>query len=170
MADVEVLPSRGYKERFIPKEIAEFFGVKASYKTDGEIERFYYPIEAEVGKGVTGYKTKDPNDKKKTYTIGETSNVFGLNKFLTGGKRIIITEGEEDCMVVATALHRQYGKIYPVISMGGTQQTDFLLKNRDKLRQFAEVVLWFDNDEKGQEAIPQAARIIGIDTLSAFEC
>ena len=45
----------------------------------------------------------------------EVKNLFGMGLFMNGGRRIVITEGEEDCLVVAQALYKRYKKRYPVV-------------------------------------------------------
>lgn len=161
--DIMVLPSRGFEERLITKQVSEFFKVKASYDQQGNIDRYYFPFSNDSGTAIVGYKTKNPKDKKDMFSVGEAKTVFGIEHFLNGGNRIVITEGEEDAMAVAQTSLIKYDQIYPVISMGGAQQTNFLLKIRDTLRKFKEVVIWFDNDEQGEKASKEAVKIIGQD-------
>jgi twinkle protein len=165
LEDVFVLPSRGIKERLIQKQVAEFFNVKASYDLEGNIDRYYFPFSNIDGTATLGYKTKNPKDKGDMYIVGEAKNLFGIEHFMNGGKRIVITEGEEDALAVAQTSLIKYGSIYPVCSMGGVNQTNYLLKNRDVLRKFNEIVIWFDADEQGQKASKEAAKILGADKV-----
>lgn len=165
LEDVFSLPSRGIKERLITKQVCEFFNVKVSYNEDGEIDRYYFPGSNPDGTSTVGYKTKNPKDKADQYVIGEFKNLFGIEHFMNGGKRIVITEGEEDCLAVAQTSLQKYNSIYPVVSMGGVNQTNYLLNNRDTLRKFNEVVIWFDADPQGQKAAVEAAKILGADKV-----
>lgn len=161
--DIQSLPERGIKERLIQKTIAEFFHVKASYNNEGYIDNFYFPFSNKEGTATVGYKRKNPADKKDMQTYGVPKNMFGIEHFMNGGKRIVITEGEEDAMAVAQMAMQKYGGVYPVASMGGVQQTEYLLENREVLRKFDEIVIWFDNDEQGKLAADKACRILGAD-------
>jgi twinkle protein len=163
--DVFVLPSRGLSDRLITKKVCEFFNVKASYDEKGGIDRYYYPFSNNEGTATLGYKTKNPKEKADQYVVGEAKNLFGIEHFMNGGKRIVITEGEEDALAVAQTSLDKYGSIYPVCSMGGVNQTSYLLKNREVLRKFSEIVIWFDADEQGQKAAKEAAKILGADKV-----
>ncbi len=163
--DVFALPSRGIAERLITKKVSEFFNVKSSYDDKGNIDRYYFPFSNTDGTSTVGYKTKNPKDKADMYSIGEAKNLFGIEHFMNGGKRIVITEGEEDALAVAQTSLQKYGSIYPVCSMGGVNQTNYLLKNRDLLRKFNEIVIWFDADDQGQKASKEAAKILGADKV-----
>ena len=165
LEDVLCLPSRGLSERLITKKVAEFFNVKVSYNAAGEIERYYFPFSNLEGNTTVGYKTKNPKDKSDMFSLGEAKNLFGIEHFMNGGKRIVLTEGEEDSLAVAQTSLTKYGTIYPVASMGGVNQTAYLLKNRELLRKFEEIVIWFDADEQGQKASKEAAKILGADKV-----
>lgn len=162
--DILVLPVRGIKERLITKEVADFYGLRASYDENGEIERFYFPFSSVAG-ATTGYKCKNPNNKSDMFTTGDTRSIFGLEHFMNGGNKIVITEGEEDAMAIAQASLTKYKNVYPAVSMGSATQTDYLLKNRDTLRKFNEIIIWFDNDEQGQKASLLAGKILGSDKV-----
>jgi twinkle protein len=151
---VEGLPSRK-----ISKEVCEFFGVKTSVKSDGSPEAHYYPYgESEV----TGYKIRS---LPKTFSYsGEKGTLFGQRLF-SGGKRLVITEGEIDALSVAQAYLSRYGKIYPVVSLPFGAGTKELLANRDWIRGFEEVVLMLDNDEPGQKCTEEAIKIVGLDKV-----
>jgi twinkle protein len=163
--EIKDYDSKGISERRLIKPVAEFYGIKVSVNSDGVPDRYFYPFVEPGNNAVVGYKTKKVGDKKATYAIGKINNLFGIEHFRNGGQRIIITEGEEDCWAIQTANYLKYKKFYPVISMGGASQTDYLLKERDTLTKFKEVILWFDNDKEGQLAVDRAAKIVGYDRV-----
>lgn len=65
-------------------------------------------------------------------------------------RRVIVTEGELDCMAVAQAT----GFREPVVSVGGgaASARKHLMRNIDFLLRFEKIILWFDDDEAGRAA------------------
>lgn len=107
------LPSRGFRERKITKEVAEFFGVKVSYDSAGNIDTHYYPY--------SDSKAWKIRALPKTFSwIGKSIALFGRDKFNGAGKRLIIVEGEIDAMSIAQASLERYGKIYPVVALSSS--------------------------------------------------
>ena len=158
LEQIAQLPHRGFQERQITKVIAEFFDVRVEYNTDGEICAHYYPYPGQ------NYKVR--RLPKEFSMIGNVSHsLFGMDKFQSGGKRVVITEGEIDAMSVAQANMDKYGRIYPVVAMPSAVGKKALLENRDWLRSFNEVILMLDQDEAGQNATEEAIKIIGIDKV-----
>jgi twinkle protein len=83
----------------------------------------------------------------------------------TGGKRIVICEGELDALAVAQAQYDKYQRFYPAVALPSASATSMILEQREWLRGFDEVVLMFDMDEPGQKAVQAAAKIIGYDKV-----
>lgn len=104
-----------------------------------------------------GQKVRDA-DKNFT-AVGSVKNdlLFG-SQLWSGGKKIVITEGEIDCLSVAQV---QDGK-YPVVSLplGAKSAKKTLAANLEYLDQFEEIILMFDMDEPGREAVEQAAPVL----------
>jgi twinkle protein len=154
--------TRGFKERGITKTVAEHYGVRVAYAEDGTIESHFYPytIKGEV----VAYKERK---LPKTFLIH--GNFKGVELFgqsvSSGGKRIVITEGELDCMAVAQAQYEKYSKFYPVVALPSASQTSVALEQREWLRTFDEVILMLDQDEPGRKASEQLAKIIGFDKV-----
>jgi len=154
-------PVRGFKERNIYKQVAEHYGVKVSYDLDGAIESHYYPYYE--NEQLTGYKVR--NLPKNFSSVGKVrGGLFGQNLY-SGGKRLVITEGECDAMAVQSAWYKRYKTFYPVVSIRSASSLNDLIEERDWVRNFDEVILWFDGDTAGQEATKEAARIIGYDKV-----
>jgi len=82
---------------------------------------------------------------------------FGMNLWRSGGKKIYITEGEIDCLSIATAT----GGKYPSISINNGAQAakKDLAKYIEYLNSFEEIVLCFDNDEPGHKATAEVAQL-----------
>lgn len=91
-------------------------------------------------------------------------NVKGVELFgqhlwkSAGGKRLIITEGEIDCMTVNQVL----GGTWPVVSLpnGAQSAVKCIKENLEFVTSYNEVVLCFDMDEPGQEAATAVADIL----------
>ena len=156
----EDYPTRGFKERSIYKQVAEHYGVKVSYDLDGHIDSHYYPYV--IGNNITGYKIRSL--PKSFSSVGTVKGLFGQHLY-NGGKRLVITEGELDAMAVQSAWYKKYKKFYPVVSVRSASSLKDLIEAREWIRHFDEVVIWFDNDEAGEKAVSEAAKIIGYDKI-----
>ena len=149
----EVQPLR---DRKITVETCEKFGYKvdsagnhyAPYFKDGEL---------------VGQKKRFPN--KDFAAIGKIagSELFGQKvwrntpKFNGKAKRLVITEGEIDCMSVAQAFNLSW----PAVSIQNTGSVaNNIRKNYKFICQFEEVVLCFDNDKPGKIAVTEAAGML----------
>jgi hypothetical protein len=156
--EINNYPIRGFKERNISKAICEFYNVKVSYGEDGQIDTHYYPY------GKNSFKIREL--PKKFSWIGPAGGLFGKDLFQGAGKRIIICEGEIDTLSMATASSKKYdGKLYPIVGIPSSTNTQILLEHRDWLRSFQEIILAFDNDDAGLKATKQATKILGIDKV-----
>lgn len=103
---------------------------------------------------LVGQKIRYPD---KTFAVrGKVSDsLFGQHLWGGGGKLVVVTEGEIDAMSVSQA----QGNKWPVVSLpnGAQSAKKALSKNLDWLLRFEHVVLMFDSDEPGQEAIESVA-------------
>jgi twinkle protein len=160
--DIELCPSKPLLLRKITTPVMEFFGVKTQTDTSGNISAHFYPYE-----NGRAYKCRWLPKEFGWIPKGEPSaDLFGRDKFNSGGKRVIVVEGEIDVMSVAQASFERYqGKIYPVVGMSSSVMIKSLLDHRDWLRSFDEVVLFLDQDEAGQKALKEAIKIIGTDKV-----
>lgn len=84
--------------------------------------------------------------------------MFGQHLWRRGGKRIIITEGEIDCMSVYQVMS---GK-WPVVSIpsGIKDSENAIRENMEFLSSYEEVVLCFDMDEPGREYAIRCAELL----------
>ena len=92
--------------------------------------------------------------------LGEASKAgfFGQHLFTRNDRMLVITEGEIDAMSVSQVLnHKQ-----PVVSLNGgaSSAVKTFRKEAEFLEQFARVVLMFDQDAAGQEAVAQVAPLL----------
>lgn len=89
---------------------------------------------------------------------GRKPCLFGQHLPVRSTRRLIVTEGEIDCMAVSQA----GGNKWPVVSipLGATGAADSFARSLAYLSQFDEVVICFDSDEPGQKAAEEAARVL----------
>jgi twinkle protein len=159
ISDISGYRSVPFKDRKISKDVVEFFNVKASFNSDGEMHSHYYPY------GDGAYKVR-VLPKKDFYWLGEKpKTLFGQDKFNGDGRRLIIVEGEIDVLSIAEASFNKYGKIYPVVGLSSSTDTKPLIQNREWIRSFNEVILCLDEDEPGRKAVEDCIKIIGIDKV-----
>ncbi len=159
---VQELEIRGFEERKIKKNVAAYYDVRVSYDESGNIKAHYYPYTRD-GKLVAYKRRTLP---KKFQTIGDWKDVdlFGQNN-ARGSDRLVITEGEIDAMSVSAAQYEKYGKFFPVVSLTSAAVLETLVRNRQWVRSFKEVVLCFDQDDAGRKATEEAAKIVGYDKV-----
>lgn len=160
--EIQSYDTRGFQERGITKTVAAYYGVKVSYAEDGTISSHFYPYTKDSQ--VVAYKERKL--PKKFNIHGEFKDVqfFGQN-VSSGGKRVVIAEGELDALAVAQAQYDKYQRFYPAVAIPSASSKSLILEQREWLRSFDEVVLCFDMDEPGQKAAQEAAKIIGYDKV-----
>jgi twinkle protein len=136
-----------------------YFGVRVGYDlTNGEVNSLFFPVYRE-GERV-GYKIKDLNTKQFSAEGSiKSPDFFGAKQAGQGGKLLIITEGEEDCMS-AYQLLRQAGKQYNVVSLPNGANLSAVKKNLEWIETFESIVLNLDNDDKGKACAKEIADIL----------
>lgn len=150
---------RAIEDRGIRKDIAEYFGVRVGISpSTGEVEYHYYPIYKN-GR-LVAYKRRDV--AKKEFTVigkGGTPDLFGQHLVGSGGKLLIITEGELDALA-ATQIFKERGKNYRVVSLPNGANTKAVRDNIEWIETFEHVFLAFDQDEPGSKAAREVAELI----------
>ena len=88
---------------------------------------------------------------KKSYRF------FGQELFPTG-KKLIITEGEIDCLTVSQV----QGNKYPVVSIpfGTKSAVETFKQQYEWLNGFEEIIIMFDMDEAGRKAVDKVGGIL----------
>ena len=156
--EIHDLNSFPINSRGISKQVVDHFGIKMAVNPDGSGGSHFYPYTYE-GKVVAYKERKLP---KSFIAHGNFNNVelFGQS-VSSGGKTLVITEGELDACAVAQAFLNKYNKIFPVVSMPSATGCKVVLAQREWIRRFESVILFFDKDEAGQAAVQKVAKIIG---------
>lgn len=156
VADIAALPiATGVPDRGIDGETCKKFELRVEFNMETrEPLNYYFPVTKE-GK-ITGFK-KRPAAEKKFSSIGDTKTpeLFGQFRAGSGGKMIVVTEGEYDAMA-ATQMLADLGKNYRVVSLPHGANVKDLKKNLDWLEEFETIVLNFDNDKAGEAALSDA--------------
>lgn len=106
---------------------------------------------------ITRQKIRYPD--KTFFNTGKhrPEDLFGKHLW-NGGKKIVVTEGEIDCMTVSQIQNHKY----PVVSIGdgANSAKKTCAANYKFFDQFDEIILMFDMDEPGREATIEAARVL----------
>ncbi|BEP42127.1 hypothetical protein GmRootV15_27160 [Variovorax sp. V15] len=118
---------------------------------------------------IAPYRSKDGdliaqklrNADKEFSTLGDFKEValFGAHLW-SKGKKIVVTEGEIDCMTVAQVQNLKW----PVVSVpnGAQGAKKAIARNLDYLNGFEEVIFMFDMDEPGIEAAKECAALLPV--------
>ena len=160
---VNSLPFGTSSERNISIKVCEMFGVKREVSSEGGTSAVYYPYHED--KITVGNKKRlFPKDFRFEGKLPMT--LFAQHLFSGGGKRIVITEGEEDTLAVAESYSKyNTGIIYPVVSIPSSSNLKAVVENRDWIRSFEEVILFIDTDAAGDIAVEKLANVIGFDKV-----
>lgn len=145
--DVKFLPKRGLSEATCTK-----FGYMVGTDRSGRTCQIapYYD-----GNVMVAQKLRYPD--KDFLFIGEPkrASLFGQQLWRDGGKMVVITEGEIDAMTVS----QLQGNKWPVVSIptGGKGAKKAIQAQLPWLEKFESVILMFDMDEPGQDAVKECA-------------
>lgn len=134
------------RKRGISKDTCRKYGYHIATVQDSKTQvADYFDSNGDL----VGQKLRYPD---KTFKIrGKVNTLYGKNLWRDKGRQVIITEGEIDCLSVAEA----FGSKYPVVSLpNGAQSASKVIKNNlEWLEGFNTILLWFDNDQPGKDAV-----------------
>jgi len=162
ISSIKTLPSATLKDRHLNKSTLEHYGVKVSMSgSTGEIDSHYYPITK--ASKVTGYKVRDL--PKKMYTQGDSKGaveLFGQKVTPSGGKKLVITEGELDALSVYQMLLKKYPQYPPsVVSLPFGDKAQAVADNLEFVNSFQEVLIYTDMDDAGKKCAEDIAKLVG---------
>lgn len=159
--DIDSLQSLTVRSRGIPEGVMKAYGVKVEVNTaNREPEAVYFPITRQ-GETV-GYKKRLLAEKEfSVIGNGKHGDFFGQSVVGNGGKLLIITEGEFDCLSVFTMLQEQ-GKAYKVVSLPFGANTNAVKQHLEWLESFEKIILWFDDDEAGKKVTKETAELLSV--------
>ena len=140
-------------DRRISQETCRHFGVTVEYSTKGDVIKHYYPYYKLNTNEVSAAKVREVTNKN-FYSSGDTNGVgfFGQTKCTTN-KYITITEGELDAM----AVYEMSGRKWDVVSLrtGAAGAAKEMKEQLEWLESYETVVICFDGDKAGDEAVDQ---------------
>ncbi len=140
--------------RKISEEVCRKFGYQTGYHGERRVHIANY---CDTDRTVIAQKIRYGDKTFVARGDFKSKPLFGMHLF-TGGKQIVITEGEIDCLSVAEVNGK--GK-WPVVSLpnGAAGGKAALSKNLEYLSKFESVILMFDMDEPGREATAECAAL-----------
>lgn len=109
-------------------------------------------------------------DKQFPWTGSPDSlELFGQHLWKAQGEnpRLIITEGEIDAMSISQVFNNKWAVVS--IPNGASSVSKYLKQNLEFVESFDDIVLAFDADEAGQEAIEEAVGIISVGKLRILQ-
>lgn len=99
-------------------------------------------------------------ENKKFMVLGDldAAGFFGQHLFKSGGRSIIITEGEIDALTVSQVMENKW----PVVSIpaGAQGAKTCFKKNLEFLQKYEKVIIMFDMDDPGQKAAIECAELL----------
>lgn len=154
--------------RKLKPEWLTFFGHMVKRNSKGVPTEVYYP-ETESDK-VTGFKIRIlPKNFSKIGRTGKASELSGIFRYKTAGKRILIVGGEND-KVAAWGMMKEYyeskgqGDYDSLHVVSGTVGESSLAAqiaaSYDKLDKYEEIYLGLDNDDAGKKATDAALKVL----------
>ena len=156
--------------KLIPIDDVEPRGLKVRKLTQQTCERYRYGFATVRGKQcqvapyfddrgrLVAQKLRYPGKKFEVRGDINKATLFG-QKLFSPGRQIVITEGELDAMAVSQALSHK--SVWGAVSVpqGAPSAVKYIRKQIEWLEQFETVVLCFDNDEPGQDAVEDIVRL-----------
>lgn len=166
--------------RGIKQYVNEFYGVRSKI-VNGQVTERHYPI-TEEGKPSAYKKRVHPKDFTKGY-LGKNSfdcDMFGMVRFPSGGKYVLIVGGEEDVlagfqMLRDDQLRRSKENYQPVAVIGPTIGENCAKqvkskKNYEYITSFDKIVLCMDNDEAGKKSTEELLKVLPPEKTFVMQC
>lgn len=146
---------RALTKRKLTEETCKKFGYFiGSFK--GELVQVapYYDEDSKL----VGQKVRFANKDFRTTGDFKKATLFGQQLWGQGGKKLVITEGEIDCMTVSQLQNNKW----PVVSLpnGAQGAANAIKDNLEWVMSFEEVILMFDMDDPGREASQKVAELL----------
>lgn len=178
LQEVSALPYADKKDRKINDETVKKFEIKATTNTTtGQQDAHFYPYY--IKGALSGYKSRVlPKDFTAIGAVGNIKgcDLFGQNLCTPGGFRLVITEGEEDCLAVyrmLDAYNKHKGTDFKpnVVSLcnGASGASGEIDKAMQFVSSFKEVLICFDQDKAGKQALSNVAGLLELEKFKVIE-
>jgi len=142
-------------KRGLTEETCRKFGYQVADHNGQKVQIApYYDAE----KNLIGQKIRWANKDMKTFGSMKGVGLFGQHLWGQGGKKVVVTEGEIDCLTVSQLQNHKW----PTVSVpNGAQGAKKAFKEHlDWLESYDEVIIMFDMDEPGKAAAIECAEIL----------
>lgn len=162
---------RGLKERGIKQFVCEHYGVRVGLSFEDGITPVctYFPVSD--GTAEKGYRFKSPDKRMGMKGSGKDAHFFGAHVVARKGKKLFITEGQEDCLALYQTLYEymdpKYRRNINVVSLqnGAGSSAKELVRNAELCRGYKEIVLCFDMDKAGADAVSKVLTVVPRDKV-----
>lgn len=155
-------------QRRLSQDTCRRYGVTVEYSASGEIQKHFYPYYNLSTGEVVAAKVREVKTKS-FYTTGCMSSEVGFfgQHTCAGNKYVTITEGELD----ALAVYEMLGKKAEVVSLrsGASNAAKEIKEQLEWLENYETVVLCFDNDKAGSDAVDQVKDLFSPNKLKIIK-
>lgn len=147
------------KSRHIPSRITKKYGVKAH---NGKVVFPYYKNNVLVAQKIRCVP-------KKEYSTGNIreADMFGQQMWGKAYKKLIITEGEFDALAVASLVHDSIH--VTTLSNGIKSVKNFITKHYNRLAEYDEIVLCFDQDDHGRAGAEEFQKLFTVKPVTSVK-
>jgi twinkle protein len=164
----------GIKERQLKHFACDFYGVRTGYSLEDGITPLvtYFPIHEETTLKLTGYKCKSVNKKMWSKGRGTDAAFFGADVVPRNGNKLFITEGQDDAVALYQTIYekvdQQFKRRVAVVSLqnGANSAAAEMVRNKELISGYKEIVLCFDMDDAGRNAVSSALSVLPRDKVT----
>ena len=146
----EILP---LSKRRLSQETTRKFGYQCGTHEGNNVQIANYYADGELA----AQHIRLPNKDFKW--LGDVSNIglFGQQLWRDKGKRIVITEGEIDCMTISQVFNNKWQTVS--VPNGAQSAKKYVAKQIEWLEKYEDIVIAFDDDEPGRKAAKECATL-----------
>ena len=162
--DTQSWPNDGLKSRRIQLDTMRKFGVFLASFNGGRVQAYpYYNQQGQLAGQKLRTASKDfpfVKNGEEYQQLGQCQ-LFGRHVFGDRFDRtVVVTEGELDAMSVAQETDFKIAAVS--VNSGAGSAAKVLKANYLWLDRFEDIVLWFDNDDPGKEAMEECAKLFSV--------
>lgn len=148
--DYQDIPTRG-----ISAKVCRSHGYGMAHENGRTVQVANY---RDAAGNVVGQKVKAPGKKFMVRGSLKEAGLWQQNRWPAGGKHLIITEGETDCLAWQSISGDRYAAVS--IPNGAAGAAKAVRNSIEWVESFERVVVCFDSDEAGRKAAEQVSEII----------
>lgn len=163
---------KALKDRLLNIATCKHFGVRVTLSEEDGTTQTSTAFPVNTVEDYKGYKLKYPSKRFGKEGIIKNAMFFGSDVCPKTGNKLFITEGENDAMALYQIIYSmsqpQWRNQIAVVSLanGAGGAAKELGRNRKLIEGFKEVVLAFDQDKAGRDAVEACTKVLGRDRVS----